>query len=150
MSKMEREKMYHQVEVVCDNCATKLKVMTKELYYDSKTKLRVEGFECKHCGAVYVTVISDNKLRAMINRLQEKQAELQRAVKSQGNDYQFYDMNNRSIPKDVVRRWQKKIITLKKEVDAMISRNKSYELLLKEKYLLKEGEVRAYVYSKSE
>lgn len=149
MSRMEREKMNHQVEVVCDNCARELKVMTKELYYDSKTKLRVEGFECKHCGAIYVTLISDNKLRAMINRLQEKQAELQQAVKSQGNDYQYYDMNNRSIPQDVVRRWQKKIITLKKEVDTMIDRNKSYELLLREKYLMKEGDVRAYVYSKT-
>ena len=149
MSRMEREKMHHQVEVVCDNCATELKVMTKELYYDSKTKLRVEGFECKHCGAIYVTLISDNKLRAMINRLQEKQVELQQSVKSQGNDYQYYDMNNRSIPQDVVRRWQKKIVTLKKEIDTMIGRNKSYELLLKEKYLMREGEVRDYVYSKS-
>lgn len=150
MSRMEREKMNHQVEVVCDNCATEMKVMTKELYYNSKTKLRVEGFECKNCGAVYVTLIADNKLRAMIHRLQEKQAELQQAVKSQDNDYQFYDVNNRSIPQDVVRRWQKKIVTLKKEVDAMISRNKSYELLLKEQYLAKEGEVRDYVYSKPE
>lgn len=149
MSRMEREKMHHQVEVVCDNCARELKVMTKELYYDSKTKLRVEGFECKYCGAVYVTLISDNKLRAMINRLQEKQVELQQSVKSQGNDYQYYDMNNRSIPQDVVRRWQKKIVTLKKEIDTMIDRNKSYELLLKEKYLMREGEVRDYVYSKS-
>lgn len=149
MSRMEREKMHHQVEVVCDNCARELKVMTKELYYDSKTKLRVEGFECKHCGAIYVTLISDNKLRAMINRLQEKQVELQQSVKSQGNDYQYYDMNNRSIPQDVVRRWQKKIVTLKREVDTMIDRNKSYELLLKEKYLMKEGEVRDYVYSKA-
>ena len=149
MSRKEREKMYHQVEVVCDNCATKLKVMTKELYYDSKTKLRVEGFECKNCGAIYVTVISDNKLRDMINRLQEKQVELQQAVKSQGNDYQYYDLNNRSIPQDVVRRLQKKIVTLKKEVDTMIDRNKSYELLLREKYLMKEGDVRAYVYSKT-
>ena len=149
MSRMEREKMNHQVEVVCDNCAKELKVMTKELYYDSKTKLRVEGFECKKCGAIYVTLISDNKLRAMINRLQEKQVELQQAVKSQGNDYQYYDLNNRSIPQDVVRRWQKKIVTLKKEVDSMISRNKSYELLLREKYLMKEGDVRAYVYSKT-
>lgn len=149
MSRMEREKMHHQVEVVCDNCARELKVMTKELYYDSKTKLRVEGFECKHCGAIYVTLISDNKLRAMINRLQEKQVELQQSVKSQGNDYQYYDMNNRSIPQDVVRRWQKKIVTLKKEIDTMIDRNKSYELLLKEKYLMREGEVRDYVYSKA-
>lgn len=149
MSRKEREKMYHQVEVVCDNCGAELKVMTKELYYDSKTKLRVEGFECKKCGAIYVTVISDNKLRAMINRLQEKQAELQQAVKSQGNDYQYYNMNNRSIPQDVVRRWQTKIVKLKKEVDSMISRNKSYELLLREKYLMKEGDVRAYVYSKA-
>lgn len=149
MSRMEREKMHHQVEVVCDNCARELKVMTKELYYDSKTKLRVEGFECKHCGAIYVTLIADNKLRAMINRLQEKQVELQQSVKSQGNDYQYYDMNNRSIPQDVVRRWQKKIVTLKKEIDTMIDRNKSYELLLKEKYLMREGEVRDYVYSKS-
>lgn len=150
MSRMEREKMYHQVEVVCDNCASEIRVRTKELYYDSKTKLRVEGFECNKCGAIYVTLISDNKLRAMIHRLQEKQEELQYAVKLQGNEYQFYDINNRSIPQDVVRRWQKKIITLKKEVDSMISRNKSYELLLKEKYLMKEGEVRDYVYSKSE
>ena len=149
MSRKEREKMYHQVEVVCDNCGAELKVMTKELYYDSKTKLRVEGFECKKCGAIYVTVISDNKLRAMINRLLEKQAELQQAVKSQGNDYQYYNMNNRSIPQDVVRRWQTKIVKLKKEVDSMISRNKSYELLLREKYLMKEGDVRAYVYSKA-
>ena len=149
MSRLEREKMHHQIEVICDNCATKLKVMTKELYYDSKTKLRVEGFECKHCGAVYVTVLSDNKLRAMINRLQEKQAELQRAVKSQGNDYQYYDMNNRSIPQAVVKRWQTKIVKLKKEVDSMIDRNKSYELLLREKYLLKEGKVRDYVYSRT-
>lgn len=150
MSKMEREKMYHQVEVVCDNCASEMRVRTKELYYNSKTKLRVEGFECPKCGAVYVTLISDNKLRAMINRLQEKQEELQYAVRLQGNEYQFYDVNNRSIPQDVVRRWQKKIITLKKEVDSMISRNKSYELLLKEQYLAKEGEVRDYVYSKPE
>lgn len=149
MSRMEREKMYHQVEVICDNCASELRVRTKELYYDSKTKLRVEGFECPKCGAIYVTLISDNKLRAMIHRLQEKQEELQYAVKLQGNEYQFYDINNRSIPQDVVRRWQKKIITLKKEVDAMISRNKSYESLLKEKYLMKEGEVRDYVYSKT-
>lgn len=149
MSRKEREKMHHQVEVVCDNCGAALKVMTKELYYDSKTKLRVEGFECKKCGTTYVTLISDNKLRAMINRLQEKQYELQQAVKSQGNDYQFYDMNNRSIPQDVVRRWQTKIVKLKKEVDSMISRNKSYELLLREKYLMKEGDVRAYVYSKT-
>lgn len=149
MSRIEREKMYHQVEVICDNCASELRVRTKELYYDSKTKLRVEGFECPKCGAIYVTLISDNKLRSMICRLQEKQEELQYAVKLQGNEYQFYDINNRSIPQDVVRRWQKKIITLKKEVDAMISRNKSYELLLKEKYLMKEGEVRDYVYSKT-
>lgn len=149
MSRIEREKMYHQVEVVCDNCASKLRVRTKELYYNSKTKLRVEGFECPKCGAIYVTLISDNKLRAMICRLQEKQEELQYAVKLQGNEYQFYDINNRSIPQDVVKRWQKKIVTLKKEVDAMISRNKSYELLLKEKYLMKEGEVRDYVYSKT-
>lgn len=149
MSRMEREKMYHQVEVICDNCASELRVRTKELYYDSKTKLRVEGFECPKCGAIYVTLISDNKLRSMICRLQEKQEELQYAVKLQGNEYQFYDINNRSIPQDVVRRWQKKIVTLKKEVDAMISRNKSYELLLKEKYLMKEGEVRDYVYSKT-
>ena len=85
----------------------------------------------------------------MIHRLQEKQYELQKAVREQGTDYQFYDMNNRSIPENVVRRWQKKIVTLKKEIDAMIDRNKSYELLLKEKYLLKEGEVRDYVYSKA-
>lgn len=150
MSKMEREKMYHQVEVVCDNCASEMRVRTKELYYNSKTKLRVEGFECPKCGAVYVTLISDNKLRAMINRLQEKQEELQYAVRLQGNEYQFYDTHNRSIPQDVVRRWQKKIVTLKKEVDAMIARNKSYELLLKEQYLAKEGEVRDYVYSKPE
>ena len=150
MSRMEREKMYHQVEVICDNCASELRVRTKELYYDSKTKLRVEGFECPKCGAIYVTLISDNKLRSMIHRLQEKQEELQYAVKLQGNEYQFYDINNRSIPQDVVKRWQKKIVGLKKEVDAMISRNKSYELLLKEKYLMKEGEVRDYVYSKSE
>ena len=85
----------------------------------------------------------------MINRLQEKQAELQRAVKSQGNDYQYYDINNRSIPQDVVKRWQTKIVKLKKEVDSMISENKSYELLLREKYLLKEGKVRDYVYSRT-
>ena len=149
MSKAQREKMNHQIEVICDNCGSELKVMTKELYYNSKTKLRVEGFECKHCSAIYVTVISDNKLRAMIHRLQEKQYELQKAVREQGTDYQFYDMNNRSIPENVVRRWQKKIVTLKKEIDAMIDRNKSYELLLKEKYLLKEGELRDYVYSKA-
>ena len=58
-------------------------------------------------------------------------------------------MNNRSIPQDVVKRWQTKIVKLKKEVDSMIDRNKSYELLLREKYLLKEGKVRDYVYSRT-
>jgi hypothetical protein len=148
MSKMEREKMNHQVKVVCDNCNKDIKVMTKELFYDSKTKLRVEGFECPKCGAVYVTLISDNKLRAQIHRLQEKQAALRQQVKRQGYDYQFYETNDRSIPQAIVRRWQKKIMTLKKEIDMMIDRNKKYEAVLKEKYLEQEGEVRDYVYSK--
>ena len=148
MGKASDEYVNHQIHVVCDNCANAIKVKTNELFYDSKTKLRVEGFECPKCGAVYVTLISDNKLRAQIHRLQEKQAALRQQVKRQGYDYQFYETNDRSIPQAIVRRWQKKIMTLKKEIDMMIDRNKKYEAVLKEKYLEQEGEVRDYVYSK--
>ena len=148
MGKASDEYVNHQINIVCDNCDNKIKVKTKELFYDSKTKLRVEGFECPKCGAIYVTLISDNKLRAQIHKLQEKQAALRQQVKRQGYDYQFYETNDRSIPQAIVRRWQKKIMTLKKEIDMMIDRNKKYEAVLKEKYLEQEGEVRDYVYSK--
>lgn len=147
MSKSTREKMNHMVEVVCDACGKPIKTYTKELYFNSKTKLRVEGFKCRHCGAVFVTLISDNKLRGLIHEVQEEQDKLTRAVREQSWDYKFYLEHGRKVPDNVVKRWEDKIVNMKKELDKKIQYNRSYELLLRVKYLDKEGEVRDYVYS---
>lgn len=147
MSKSTREKMNHMVEVVCDKCGKPIKTYTKELYFNSKTKLRVEGFECRHCGAVYVTLISDNKLRGLIHEVQEDKDKLTKAVREQSWDYKYYAEHERKVPDEVVKRWEDKIVKMKKDLDKKVQYNKSYELLLRVKYLDKEGEVRDYVYS---
>ena len=145
----ERESIYHQVKVVCDNCNKNIKVLTGELYYDSETKLKVEGFRCNHCGTVYVTLISDNKLRASIATLRDKQYEMQQLVKKQQNDYQFYLVNKRSIPQEIIKRWEKRINTVKNEIDTIIKKNKTYEKMLKRKYLKKGGKIAEHVYAKT-
>ena len=145
----ERESIYHQVKVVCDNCNKNIKVLTGELYYDSETKLKVEGFKCNHCGEVYVTLISDNTLRSSIALLRDKQYEMQKLVKKQGLDYQFYTANKRPIPQEIIKRWEKRITTLKNEIDTIINKNKIYEKKLKRKYLKKGGKIAEHVYAKT-
>lgn len=145
----ERESIYHQVKVVCDNCNKNIKVLTGELYYDSETKLKVEGFRCKYCDKVYVTLISDNTLRASIATLRAKQYEMQQLMKKQRYDYQFYLANKRSIPQEIIKRWEKRITTLKNEIDTIIKKNITYEKMLKRKYLKKGGKIAEHVYAKT-
>lgn len=145
----ERESIYHQVKIVCNNCNKNIKVRTGELYYDSETKLKVEGFKCNHCGEVYVTLISDNKLRSSIALLRDKQYEMQKLVKKQRLDYQFYAANKRHIPQEIIKRWEKRIMTLKNEIDTIINKNKIYEKKLKRKYLKKGGKIAEHVYTKT-
>lgn len=120
--------------VVCDKCGKSINIIPKELDFITKYKIKVEGFICPNCKQKYITVITDNKLRASIYRLQQKRSELEKVVKAQKNDYEGYLKNKKSIPNNVVDRWELKIVKLKKECDELLKSNQDYEKQLRGAY----------------
>ena len=124
-----------------------MSVQPSEIYFDGS--IIVEGLRCKHCGQIYVTIITDNKLRDSIYKLQGLQEELKQLRRRQKYDYDFYTNNNRKIPDYLVERWDKKINSKLDEIKATKNFNIKYDKYLRRKYL-KKGEIYNRVYRVSE
>lgn len=120
--------------VTCDKCGNNINFIPKELDFIIQHKIKVEGFICPNCKQKYITVVTDNKLRANIYRLQQKRNELEKAVKAQKNDYESYLKNKKSVPDKVVNRWEQKIVKLKNECDELLKNNIDYEKQLRGAY----------------
>lgn len=136
-----------KVHIICDKCKNEMPVQPAEIYFDGS--LIVEGLVCKHCKEIYVTVITDNKLRDSIYQLQILQEELKQLRRRQQFDYDFYTNSNRKIPNYLIERWDKRINSKLEEIKAIKNFNVKYEKYLRRKYLQK-GEVYNRVYRISE
>ena len=142
----ERTKGIKRVHAICDKCKNELPVQPTEIYIDNL--IIVEGMRCKHCGQTYVTVITDNKLRDSIFKLQELREELIKLRRKQKFDYDFYTNDGRKIPNYLVERWDKRINDKLEEIKATKNYNIKYEKYLRRKYLQR-GEVYKNVYGVS-
>ena len=142
----ERKKGINRVHAICDKCKNELPVQPAEIYIDNL--IIVEGMRCKHCGQTYVTVITDNKLRDSIFKLQELREELIQLRRKQKFDYDFYTNDGRKIPNYLVERWEKKINNKLEEIKTLKNYNIKYEKYLRRKYLQR-GEVYKNVYGVS-
>lgn len=120
--------------VVCDTCKIKIDATPKELKYIKSSKVRIEGFICSNCNRKYIIVITDNKLRANIYRLQEKRRELEKNVKLQNKEYEAYTDLKQAVPLEVINKWEEKIVKLKKECDKLLKSNQEYEKQLRQEY----------------
>lgn len=136
-----------KIHAICDKCKEELPVRPAEIYFDGS--IIVEGLVCKHCKEIYVTVITDNKLRDSIYQLQILQEELKQLRRRQQSDYDFYTNNKRKIPNYLVERWETKINSKLEEIKNVKNFNVKYEKHLRRKYLQK-GEVYNHVYRVSE
>lgn len=143
----ERTNGIKRVHIICDKCKKDMPVQPSEIYFDGS--IIVEGLICKHCGQIYVTIITDNKLRDSIYKLQGLQEELKQLRRRQKYDYDFYTNNNRKIPDYLVERWDKKINSKLDEIKATKNFNIKYDKYLRRKYL-KKGEIYNRVYRVSE
>lgn len=143
----ERTNGIKRVHIICDKCKKEMLVQPSEIYFDGS--IIVEGLRCKHCGQIYVTIITDNKLRDSIYKLQGLQEELKQLRRRQKYDYDFYTNNNRKIPNYLVERWDKKINSKLDEIKATKNFNIKYDKYLRRKYL-KKGEIYNRVYRVSE
>lgn len=143
----ERTNGIKRVHIICDKCKKEMLVQPSEIYFDGS--IIVEGLRCKHCGQIYVTIITDNKLRDSIYKLQGLQEELKQLRRRQKYDYDFYTNNNRKIPDYLVERWDKKINSKLDEIKATKNFNIKYDKYLRRKYL-KKGDIYNRVYRVSE
>lgn len=143
----ERTNGIKKVHIICDKCKNEMPVQPSEIYFDGS--IIVEGLKCKHCGEIYVTIITDNKLRNSIYKLQGLQEELKQLRRRQKFNYDFYKNNNRKIPSYVLERWDKKINSKLEEIKAIKNFNVKYDKYLRRKYLQR-GEVYNHVYRVSE
>lgn len=143
----ERTNGIKKVHIICDKCKNEMVVQPSEMYFDGS--IIVEGLRCKHCGEIYVTIISDNKLRDSIYKLQGLQEELKQLRRRQQFDYNYYSTNNRKIPNYLIERWDKRINSKLEEIKTVKNFNIKYEKHLRCKYLQR-GEIYNHVYRVSE
>lgn len=143
----ERTNGIKKVHIICDKCKNEMVVQPSEMYFDGS--IIVEGLRCKHCGEIYVTIISDNKLRDSIYKLQGLQEELQQLRRQQKFNYDFYTNTNRKIPSYIVNRCETKINSKLEEIKTVKNFNIKYEKYLRRKYLQR-GEIYNHVYRVSE
>ena len=143
----ERINGIKKVHIICDKCKNEMPIQPSEIYFDGS--IIVEGLKCKHCGEIYVTIITDNKLRDSIYKLQGLQEELKQLRRRQKYDYGFYTNSGRKIPNYLVARWEKKINNKLEEIKTVKNFNIEYDKYLRSKYL-KKGEIYNRVYRVSE
>lgn len=62
----KKYEMTRKTEVKCDKCEEIFSAYVKELYFNNRTGLIVEGYTCPKCGEEYITLVSDNKLRKIL------------------------------------------------------------------------------------
>ena len=116
----------------CDKCGKEFYPREKELAI-LKGCIIIRGFECR-CGAQYVTVVTDNKLRREMSQLQDLLEELKKIQYSNRYEVKEQLKIHAFVPQDIQDRINKKekdyldtITQLRREIAA---RGKE----LKEKY----------------
>lgn len=147
MARKKRTQGIKTVHIICDKCKKEMPIQPSEIYFDGS--IIVEGLKCKHCGEIYVTIITDNKLRDSIYKLQGLQEELKQLRRQQKFNYDFYTNTNRKIPSYIVKRCETQINSKLEEIKTVKNFNIKYEKHLRCKYL-KKGEIYNRVYRVSE